>query len=133
MSAGSHTRVRCKPGDRCRIIAPSLMSQRSGKKSPNLGHIVVIVRPYQPGETVSGAKDWFPDAPGGGLEWVVMSLADGIACQTMVEGRIVEERRVMVMPIADCRLEPLDDDEGGVEESTLRRQPRPAATEGGQA
>lgn len=113
--------VRCKPGDRCRIVAPATNEFHS----PNIGRIVMVVRPYRAGETIGEANDWVADGADGGRHWVVASLGDGLRCYSVVNGRPNKSRTVMTMPISDHRLVPLDDDEGGVEASVLRCAPRP--------
>lgn len=116
MSAGRNTRLRCKEGDRCRIVAPAM----NGCTATNVGCIVLVARPYRAGETIAGASDWIADGPDGGRHWVVASLGEGLSAHVLVKGRLVRSRTVMTMPISDHRLMPLGDDEGGVEERELR-------------
>jgi hypothetical protein len=113
--------ARCKPGDRCRIVA----GFNSGAPRSNVGRIVVVVRPWRDGEAVSGIDDWLTLASAPGPAWVVTALSDGLHCHKIIDGVVVgPARKVMSMPILDARLQPLKDSEGGVEQPTMRRAPR---------
>jgi hypothetical protein len=116
-AANASTKLRCKPGDRCLIVAGGC----DGLPPLNIGRVVVVVRAYARGEYVGGVNDWLPDAPDGGRHWVVASLGDGLRSQFVKNGvPEIGYEIAMTTPIADCRLMPLDDDEGGIEESALR-------------
>lgn len=94
---------RCKPGQRARYIA-----------GWNKGTIVVVVRQYL-GEDIDGT--WplvlFP--------WVVASLGVPIRRICLHTGR---ETPAKMMAVADDReLQPLDDDDDGLTESTEKDKP----------
>ena len=90
---------RCRPGQRARIICGGW----------NHGKIVVVVRHYF-GEDVDGT--WpLPIFP-----WVVSSLGALLRRRSL---ETVEEKQAKMMMVCDdCDLEPLDDDDEGLDEST---------------
>lgn len=97
---------RCKSGQRARCIA-------TGK---NRGLIVLVVRPYL-GEKI-GDSSWRVTGP---LPWVITSLGrpifatwtgTGLPCPPMMTGVFDDED-----------LEPLDDDDDGLDESTDTDKP----------
>ena len=109
--------LRCKPGDRCQIVA----SGKGQAVSPNLGRVVVVVRRWQPGEAVSGIDDWITDGPA----WVVVSVGDGLLHRKYVDDLPVGPyAKSMAMVMDDARLRPLKADEGGIEQPATRRMPR---------
>lgn len=96
---------RCKAGQRARIIG----------EGANRGRIVVVVRHYY-GEKVSGAR--WPDAF---FPWVVTSLGSPLRRFSVDTG---EERPSCMTIVCDDRdLEPLNDDDDGLDSSTEADKP----------
>ena len=89
---------RCKPGQRARIIGGGW----------NIGKIVLVVRPYF-GEEIDGIwpQPIFP--------WVVSSLGAPLRRCCLTTGK--EKPAKMAAVYDDCDLEPLDDDEAGIEDA----------------
>lgn len=100
----SSARVRCKPGDRARVV------DLAGKV------IVIVVRRFEPGEEISGHSDWVVNTPA----WVTVPVGAPLRCYA-VRNHVYafDYPPVMCMPIADARLQPLLDDEGGTEGVTV--------------
>lgn len=103
---------RCKPGQRARII-------RGGW---NHGKIVLVVRPYF-GEDLNGDGTW----PLAILPWVVSSL--GVPLRRICLSTKQEKPAKMVMVCDDCDLQPLDDGDDGLTQTTAQDNPlvRPKA------
>lgn len=100
---------RCKPGQRARII--------NGHK--DRGKIVLVVRPYFPGEIVSGAS-W----PRTLYPWVVTSLSGPLVWMKIDES---ERGTDLTIVMCDTSLQPLDDDDDGLARSTKRERQKPKA------
>lgn len=90
---------RCKPGQRARIIS----------RGTDRGAVVVVVRAYL-GEEVSGAL-W----PENGFPWVVTSLGGLLHSRYLDTKLPAPPARTIVLDDSD--LEPLRDDDDGVDES----------------
>lgn len=112
MSAGRSSRVRCKPGDRCRIIGGA-----KGVPFTNAGRVVVVLHRADDGKT----------AANGGPAWHVMALGAPLRTYSRFvdTGKFAREKEPsMTADIEDARLVPLDDDDDGIQESAQRRAPR---------
>ena len=96
--------TRCKPGDRARVIAAFLPQ--------NVGRIVFVIRPYD-GKEIIGAGLWECDKKA----WVVASLGGGIAC---IHGDDVKVNTTFTAVLNDSHLQPLHDDDGGIEDAATR-------------
>ena len=97
--------TRCKPGDRARVIAARLPE--------NVGRIVTVIKPYREGELIHGST-WVCDK----TSWVVASLS---FCFVTVNSTGVRTREEdMVVVFNDAALQPLHDDEGGIEDAATR-------------
>lgn len=96
---------RCKPGQRARIIDGGW----------NHGKIVLVVRPYF-GEEIEGCSWPLPIFP-----WVVSSLGAPLRRRCLSTKQ--EKPAKIVMVCDDCALEPLEDEDDGLVESTERDKP----------
>lgn len=95
---------RCKAGQRARIIGGGW----------NHGKIVLVVRPYF-GEDIDG--NWpLPLFP-----WVITSLGAPLRRRCLKTN--IESPAKMMAVYDDCDLEPLDDDDDGLIESTDNERP----------
>jgi len=95
---------RCKPGQRARVI-----------DGVNRGKIVLVVRHYF-GELIGDA--YWPEAL---YPWVVTSLGSPLRSVKIDTG--VEGPPLMTIVVDDCDLEPLLDDDDGLDESTRVDKP----------
>jgi hypothetical protein len=96
---------RCKPGQRARIIGGGW----------NRGKVVLVVRHYF-GEQISGGT--WPEAI---FPWVVSSLSVPLRSQFLDTG--IEATPSMTIVMDDRDLQPLDDDDDGLKESTDIERP----------
>jgi len=96
--------TRCKPGDRARVIAAYIPQ--------NVGRIVMVIRPYDGKEHI-GPGSWRCDGPA----WVAASLGGGV---TAMEGDDSVGPTVFVAVFNDANLQPLHDDDGGIEDAATR-------------
>lgn len=95
---------RCKPGQRARVI-----------NGMNRGKIVLVVR-YYFGEKLNDAN--WPEAL---YPWVVTSLGAPLRSYRINTG--IECPPAMTIVVDDCELEPLLDDDDGLDESTRVDKP----------
>ena len=100
---------RCKPGQRARIIAGC-----------NDGKIVLVVRPYF-GETVANGSWPMPIFP-----WFVTSLSTPLVAEYIETGKKAQPNMSAVYD--DDELEPLDDDDDGLELTTVTEKPAAVST-----
>ena len=101
---------RCKAGQRARIIDGS-----------NKGKIVLVVRPYR-GEEIDGST-WV----GAFFPWVVASVSGTLTGFVFaMSGKLAPPCLVAV--VDDTDLEPLDDDDDGLELTTVTEKPAAGST-----
>lgn len=101
--------IRCKPGDRARVVR-SLFPE-------NIGKIVVVVRPYDGIEQLGKANSHV-NVEESVPSWVVVPVWNPIKTET--RGVTYFEA---VSAYEDFALQPLRDDEGGIEGLTVRTKP----------
>jgi len=99
--------IRCKPGDRARVIGAVCRE--------NIGTVVVVAKPYFPNEKIDGMT-WVSNGPA----WVVVAVGK------LITGRdkygIMSENRTAVLD--DANLVPLDDDDAGTRVTETKKKPR---------
>lgn len=98
---------RCKPGQRARITTGTV----------DKGKIVLVVRPYRPGEKISDGT--WPEAL---YPWVVTSLSAPLGWHRIGNPDIKGVSFTVVM--CDTELEPLNDDDDGLTRDTDVSKPK---------
>jgi len=96
---------RCKPGQRARVVGSNW----------NKGQVVLVVR-YYFGEDIDGAK--WPEAI---FPWVVASLGAPLRRMCLTTRKETPAKMLAVMD--DCDLQPLDDNDDGLNESADTDRP----------